>query len=154
MSQSPVKENIGKILNDEDKYLADYLEFEEKLEKFKCIAGVSNSVKNLNIFERKIELLKIFLNDWIIWTCCKNHIDQNMSNKQQIDQDDLIMFQNYLHYILLVKKEFDFVRIILKILKRLILINGSVEWTHTFNEICSSVQSIFYEIYDSTLNLD
>lgn len=154
LSQSPVRENNEKIINDQDKYSADYSEFKEKLEKFKCISGISNSMKNLNIYDRKIELLKNFLNDWIIWTCCKNQVNQTFANKQQIDQDDLTMFQNYLHYKLMVKKEFDFVRTILKILKRLIVINGSVEWTHAFNEICSSVQSIFYENYDSTLNLD
>lgn len=75
-------------------------------------------------------------------------------NRQQIDQEDVSKFQNYLSYTLLVKKEFDFVRTALKIMKRLIEINGSLEWTQAFNEICSTVQSLFFEKYDTTLNLD
>lgn len=77
-----------------------------------------------------------------------------MTNINQIDHEDLTKFQNYLLYILLCKKQFDFVRTTLKIMKKLILINGSIEWTEAYNEICSFVQSLFFEEYDSTLNLD
>ncbi|RMZ95065.1 DNA repair REV1 [Brachionus plicatilis] len=104
LSQSPLRENIENNRlqdNDGEKYLKDYLDFKEKLEKFKCITNSSVNIKNLNNYDKKIEWLKNFLNDWIIWTCCKNHLEKNLMNRQQIDQEDVSKFQNYLSYTLL-----------------------------------------------------
>ena len=141
---------IGIQMNKE-KYYKDYISFRNKLKNFEN--------ERLIYEDSEIESIKCLLNDWIIWTSNKNLNEMKYSyfngkNQQEIDSDDLLVFKNYLFYLLNVKKDFEKLRIIFKIFKRLILKNGSFEWIETYKEFSSSIQSEFYENYDFTINLD
>ncbi len=91
------------------------------------------------------------MDDWIFFTSKTN--SSFKSNKQQkIDFDDLEIFKGYLLHILNEFKDLEKMTLILKIMKRLIVKNGSTEWIEAYKEIYESLQADFYAIYDSTFN--
>ncbi|CAF0836831.1 unnamed protein product [Brachionus calyciflorus] len=162
ISKSPVRENDdvkNEIEGAIEKYSKDYKLFQAKLKQFQATSMTSSQIKNLNKKEARVELVKSFLNDWILWTSNKNCTDIKYSyfgreNQQDIDNEEIQIFKNYLFYLLLVKEDLEMVRLVLKIMKRLIQVYGSFEWTENFKDLSSCIQSEFFEKYDVTLNLD
>jgi hypothetical protein len=104
---------------------------------------------NQSIFRRKSELelekIKCLLDDWIFWT------SRTGSTNETIDQDDIDLFKGYLLYLMTERADLEMLCTILRILKRLIEKNGSLEWTDQFKEITTSIQSEFYEKFSSTI---
>ena len=43
--------------------------------------------------------------------------------------------------------------LILKLFKRLVVKNGSMEWVDSYKDVYSSIQADFYAMYDSVFNL-
>ena len=144
-------------------YEQEYKCFNEKLSMVQLPTQIN---LNQSKSELKKERIKFLLHDWILWTSSHSEptahakLDRslltNVSFFQEaaIDSDDLDIFKGYVLYLAAKKRNFEMVLYIIKIFKRLIKKYGSFEWVNSFREISSSIQSEFYEQYDSVLDLD
>jgi hypothetical protein len=136
------------------KYTRNYIVFDRRLRKIE--AEKINRAAFIREPELKLECIKHLLNDWIFITskdakCGKvSRLDTN----SQIDADDLQVFSEYLLYLLHERKDLGQLALIMRVFKRLILKNGSLEWTETYKEVRASLQAGFYEKYDSTIDFD
>jgi hypothetical protein len=135
-------------------YKNGYLVFDKRLKRIE--ATKINRTAFQRESELKLECIKYLLNDWIYFTS-KDTKCTRLSSKEinnQIDADDLQVFKNYILYLLHVSQDFEQLALIMRVYKRLIIKNGSLEWTETYKEMCSSIQGDFYEKYDSTIKFD
>ncbi len=135
-------------------YSKDYFVFDRRLQR------IEEDKINRAAFKRdselKLECIKYLLNDWIFFTS-KDTTCSHLSSREinsKIDADDLLVFKHYLMYLLHVSKDLEHLVLIMRVFKRLILKNGSLEWTETYREMCASIQADFYEKYDSTIKFD
>lgn len=124
-------------------YQTEYKCFKQKIAEFELPDHVN---MNQQRHELKREKIKHLLSDWIFSTSRNQSIN--------IDSDDLNVFKGYLFYLLNVRKQFEELYFILKILKRLIEKNGSFEWIEAYKELVTSIQSDFYLEFDSKIQLD
>jgi hypothetical protein len=131
-------EGLKAINSKNDFHEKDFLLFESKLNGIAVLKLDKNAIKRES--DRRIESIKHFLNDSIF--------------SASIDYQELQMLKNYLMHHFHFNKDFEFVVLVLKILKRLILKNCSNEWIDFYKDLCTSFQSDFYEKYDSTLKLE
>lgn len=133
--------------NSNKKHYEDYKCFKAKLLNFKSLD------KCLTKSEIEIECLKNLLDDWIFWTSKNTNL--NKSNKiELINDEDLSVFRGYLFYVLNISKDFEKLALIMRVFKRLIQKNGSLEWIENFKEIKTALQTEFYEKHNSTIKFD
>ena len=144
------KQEKRRIVEEIKPHQENYDLFVEKLNNLRLPEYVNK--KGFKRSELELERLKCLLNDWIFWT---SKDKQKCSlNLEQIDPEDLDIFSGYLHFVLNVKKDLEKLSLTLKIFKRLVEKNGSNEWISAFKEIFYSLQSEFFQQYDSTIKLD
>lgn len=128
-------------------FYQDYLTFEQRLKDLEISSRLRSKYKHE--LEIKTESIKFLLNDWVYITSLNAS-----SQRSQIDADDLSIFKSYLIHLVRVEKNLELVRVVLKLLKRIIEKNGSYEWIEAYDDLYSSIQTEFFEKYDSVLRLD
>lgn len=105
-----------------------------------------NSEANVDKESSELQAIRIILQDWITWS-------SSILIDKSINEEDLIIFKNYLLYLLRDVQKIDKLQKILRMFKRLIKENGSKYWIHEFKLIYNEIQGNFYEIYGCTLDL-
>ena len=130
-------------------YEKEYTFFKSRLLNFKSEERLN---RNLLREDKEIFLIKHLLADWIFWTS-KSSFTRGNNKRPEISDEDLQIFKGYLLYLLKVKKNIEKVTIVLKILKRIIEKSGSYEWIENYKDILASIQSDFFEEYNSVLNI-
>ena len=148
-------ENICAAINTQTKYACkknlyknEYKYFKDRVKNFKLEEELN---ENLSKSDAELESLKKMLDDWIFWTS-KNNLSRS-NRRDAISDEDVHIFKGYLLYLLNVDKNIEKLSIILRIFKRLIEKSGSFEWIENYKHILASVQTDFYEEYNSTLNI-
>lgn len=121
----------------------EYKCFKQRISQFQLPDHVN---KNQSKKEIELEKIKYLLSDWISWT--------SRRTSDFIDSDDLQIFRGYILYLLTVRKQFEMLAFIMKLLRRLIEKDGSFEWIETYKELYSSIRTEFYIEFDSNLLLE
>ena len=141
------KRTIDERLNEEQKHIDSgkaYKCFQEKIEDFKLSNKINKKQRDC---EQELDCILQMLSEWIFWT-------SRDGAAHSADYDDVQVFTGYLLHLLNAFGDLERVALLMRILKRLILKNGSIEWTQTYKEIYGSVQAGFYERFGSTINFD
>ena len=121
-------------------YQKDYDCFQNRINNFELPDNIN---KKQPAKEIDFEKIKHLLDDWIFWT----------TNSSNLDVDDLQIFKGYLLHVLNHFKDLEKMVLILKLFKRLVVKNGSMEWVDSYKDVYSSIQADFYAMYDSVFNL-
>jgi hypothetical protein len=122
-------------------YTKDFEIFHSKIEEKKA------TIKNCTAGDREVEAIKLIMDDWIYFT-------SNLLNSRAVNEDDWQLFKGYLLYLVNEKKNSDFVVVVLKLFKRLVIKNGSKQWIKVYGKICKEVQTDFYQKYNALLKID
>ena len=129
----------------EDNHEKEFKLFVNKIQK---IVQKNGKKFDQDFFLKEIDCIKFILNDWIYWSSNLN------KNSQFISDDDLYIFKGFLLYLVNFDKYSEFLEAIMKIFKRLIIQDGSIDWISFYQQVYNEIQTYFYERNSALLDID
>ncbi len=129
------------------KYEREFRLFIHKIQKIVQKKG-KKMLFDPDFFLNEIDSIKFILNDWIYWSSNLN------KNSQFLFDEELYIFKGFLLHLVSFDNYLECLESIMKIFKRLIIQDGSIDWISFYQQVYTEIQTIFYERNNALLDLD